>query len=356
MRVLLSFVMALTTASADVTLIRTPNGGIQPQAVADSGGRIHLVYFNGPARGGDLFYVHKGANGSAFSKPLRVNSRPDSAIAVGTIRGAQIALGKRGRLHVAWNSADGKEMLYTHLNDAGTRFEPERNLMTWTRGLDGGGSVAADDRGNVYVTWHGSAPDNKQGEAGRAVFVAHSRDEGKRFAREVRANPVETGACGCCGMKALVASNRLHILYRAATKMTGRDMILLAGNGSNFTQHVVSKWQLGSCPMSSAALLKGRQGVVAAWEMERQLGLLNNEKVVSPAGSGKRKHPSLAQNDLGLIVLAWAEDAGWEKGGTLAWAGFSDGKELGEIQRGEAIPVWSMPAAVAVGEQFYIIY
>jgi len=36
-------------------------------------------------------------------------------------------------------------MLYTRLNDAGTAFEAERDLITVARGLDGGGSVAADE-------------------------------------------------------------------------------------------------------------------------------------------------------------------------------------------------------------------
>src|SRR5688572_25296285 len=200
MRVLFILLLTAATAFAQVSLLRTPEEGIQPQAVVDKSGRIHLVYFKGPARAGDLFYVHKRADASEFSQPLLVNSKPGSAIAVGTIRGAQIALGKNDRIHVAWNGANGLEMLYTRLDQGA--FEPERNLLTWTGGLDGGGSVAADDQGNVYVTWHGTAPDNKQGEAGRAVFVSKSRDEGKTFAREVRANPIETGACGCCGMKA----------------------------------------------------------------------------------------------------------------------------------------------------------
>src|SRR5687768_3258826 len=67
MRALLSLALAATTAGAEVTVIRTPNGGIQPQAAADQAGRIHLVYFKGPARAGDLFYVHKDGKASEFS-------------------------------------------------------------------------------------------------------------------------------------------------------------------------------------------------------------------------------------------------------------------------------------------------
>jgi hypothetical protein len=343
--------LALTTASADVTLLRIPEGGIQPQAVVDRSGSIHLVYFKGAARGGDLFYVIRRTNNSDFSKPLRVNSKSSNAIAVGTIRGAQIALGKDGRIHVAWNSANGTEMLYTRLNNGA--FESERNVMTWTGGLDGGGSVAADEKGNVYVTWHGSAPDNKRGEAGRAVFVAKSQDEGKTFAKEVRANKDESGACGCCGMKAVIANDRLYMLYRAATKVTNRDMTLLVSDG---TELIVAKWMIGSCPMSSAALLKGRDELLLAWELENQIAFSSRDNVVSPSGSGKRKHPSIAENSSATILLAWTENTGWERGGSLAWQFFKDRKPVGEIQRKDGIPVWSMAAAVAVREQFYIIY
>src|SRR6266404_6244850 len=143
-----------------------------------------------------------------FSSPIRVNLQPASAIATGTVRGAQLALGRNSRVHVAWMggegasrvSINGKEttpMLYSRLNDDGTAFEPERNLITWAAGLDGGGSVAADSAGRVYVAWHASPPQNDKGEAGRAVFLAQSADEGRTFEREQRANPKPTGACGC---------------------------------------------------------------------------------------------------------------------------------------------------------------
>jgi prepilin-type processing-associated H-X9-DG protein len=97
------------------------------------------------------------------------------AIVAVTIRGAQMALGKYGRVHIAWNGHAPEKgsymeapMLYTRLNDAGTAFEPERDVITFARGLDGGGSVAADDQGNVYVAWHAPKPGNTNGEAGRA--------------------------------------------------------------------------------------------------------------------------------------------------------------------------------------------
>jgi len=208
LRAIFSGILALSLPRAAgearrVTLLRTPQGGIQPQAPVDASGTVHLSYFQGEPSAGDIFYVRQQPGEDGFSTPIRVNTQTGSAMAVGTIRGAQMALGRNGRVHVAWDgmgkgavplSLNGKNVapyLYTRLNDPGTAFEPERNLITYAAGLDGGGSVAADDAGNVYAMWHASAPGNTNAEAGRAVFVAPSSDDGKTFRPEepVRARP-----------------------------------------------------------------------------------------------------------------------------------------------------------------------
>jgi hypothetical protein len=68
----------------------------------------------------------------------------------------------------------GAPMLYSRLSVDGTKFDPERSLMTHTFGLDGGGTIAADSSGNVYVAWHGKAPGAAKGETGRQVWIAIS--------------------------------------------------------------------------------------------------------------------------------------------------------------------------------------
>jgi hypothetical protein len=148
---------------ARVQLIRTPNGGLQPQATVDAKGVLHLVYFKGEAKAGDLFYVRQTPGRDEFSVPLRVNNLATSAIAVGTIRGAQLAVAPDGRVHVAWNGTKavegaphtGAPMWYARLNDAGTAFEPQRDVMQFTGGLDGGGAITVAGGLNVFVFWHG---------------------------------------------------------------------------------------------------------------------------------------------------------------------------------------------------------
>src|SRR5437773_2137483 len=299
--------------SERVTFVRTPDGGIQPQAAVDSKGVVHLIYYKGESGGGDIFYVRQQPGQETFSKPIQVNSQPKSAMAAGTIRGAQLAIGKNGRVHVAWNghapssqatsghatapySPDGHEsighapdghapsghsssshaseqpawmkapMLYTRLNDTGTAFEPERDVITSARGLDGGGSVAADSQGNVFVFWHAPKPGNTNGEAGRAVFVARSEDDGKTFTPEKLATSKSTGACACCGMKAFAdGSGNVFALYRAASEKVNPDDILLISrnHGTDFQIAHAHPWNIPSCPMSSASLAAGTQGVLA---------------------------------------------------------------------------------------------
>lgn len=371
---LCAFSFCATAAEpAKVTLVRTPDGGIQPQAAVDRQGVIHLIYYKGDARNGDIFYVRQQAGQEGFSKLIQVNSRPGSAMAAGTIRGAQLALGRNGRVHVAWNGHAPENgsymetpMLYTRLNDAGTAFELERDVITFARGLDGGGSVAADDQGNVYVTWHAPKPGNTNGEAGRAVFLARSADDGKTFAAEKLATSKPTGACGCCGMKAFADSKgNVFALYRAASAMTNRDETLLISRnrGADFEIAYTHGWKIAACPMSSAFLSETKAGVLAAAETHGRVFFIRMDaktgKVSSPVSpEAKGKHPVAVSNAGGEVLLAWTEGTGWGKGGAVAWQLYEEsGNPTSEKGRAEGVPTWSLVAAVAKPDgSFVIIY
>jgi len=359
-------------ATGKVKLLRTPNGGLQPQAAVDELGILHLVYFTGEPQGGDLYYVRRDAGKAEFTSPMRVNSEPGSAVAIGTIRGASLAVGKNGRVHVAWNGRhkpDGYDtpMLYARMNDARTGFDPQINVMQFSGGLDGGGSIAADKSGAVYVAWHGRG--EKEGEENRRVWVARSTDEGKTFSRETAAWNEPTGACGCCGMRAFAdRRGRVHLLYRAATEKVDRDMYLLSSEnrGQTFSGTLLDKWKLNACPMSSAALADGANGPLAAWETQGQVYFASldpkNQRQISPipapGDTGKRKHPMIAANSRGETMLVWTEGTGWKKGGSLAWQRYdSQGKPAGEKGAEQGIPVWSFAAVVAEKDgSFTIVY
>jgi len=362
---------------AEVSVLRVPDRGLQPQVAVDDTGTVHLIYFGGDPKAGDIFYVHSQKDGDGFSRPLQVNSGRGSAIAVGNIRGAHLALGKNGRVHVAWNGSGKAEpkakggaspMLYTRLNDEGTAFEPQRNVIQSAVILDGGGSVAADAAGNVYVAWHAPTPGDK-GEGHRCVWVAHSTDEGKTFAVEKRANADDTGACGCCGLRAFADSKgALYVLYRAAREDVHRDMYLLASTdqGGKFRGEKLQEWEVSTCPMSSETFAQGAGSVVAAWETDGQVSYARMDQatgqrlatVAAPGDARGRKHPAIAVNHRGETALAWTEGMGWDKGGSLAWQVFDkDGKPAEAKGRADGVPKWSLVAVFARPDgNFTVIY
>ncbi len=365
-------------AQARVHLVKTPDGGIQPQAVVDGRGAVHLVYFKGEPGGGDIYYARLEPGKETFTPAIRVNRRPGSAIAIGTIRGAQIALGRRGRVHVAWNGSDKAEpknpfgstpMLYTRSDEEGKAFEPERNVMLKTSELDGGGTVASDQEGNVYVAWHARSEDAADGEAGRRMWVARSEDDGASFSAEEPAFEKATGACGCCGTKALAdRGGTVYVLYRAATQNVGRDIYLLSSrdHGRSFDGVLVHPWKQNACPMSSTSLAPGEGGVLAAWETNQQVffarvdpGTSKFSTPVSPPGigGGGRKHPAVAGNAAGASILVWAEGTAWQRGGSLVWQVFDQaGRPTGENGRvDDGIPVWGLPTVVARSDGSFLI-
>jgi hypothetical protein len=365
------------SAGEDVTVLATPEGGIQPQAAIDDRGAIHLVYFKGDPAGGDLYYARLEPGAGRFSTPVRVNSQPGAAIAIGTIRGGQIAVGKEGRIHVAWNGsnaarprnpAGSNPMLYTRSDRDGRAFEPQRNLMQRTSALDGGGTVAADRAGSVYVAWHGRTEDAGPGEAGRRMWVVRSKDDGATFSPEEPAPDRPTGACACCGTRALAdRDGALYLLYRAATEGVDRDMYLLSSDdhAGHFRGGPLDAWRAEVCPMSSATLAESESGVLAAWETRGQVYFSRvNPRThrpgppSSPAGGrGNRKHPAVAGNARGETILVWTEGTGWQKGGSLAWQLFDrSGHPVGPEGRMEdGIPVWSLAPVVARPDGGFVI-
>lgn len=363
--------------AAGVVTQRTPDSGIQPQLVRDADGRLHLLYYTGPTGGGDLFYARTTPGRRDFATPTRVNSESGSAIATGTIRGGQLAVGRDGRAHVVWNGAksipnssyEGVPMWYARSDVSGTRFESQRNLITHAGGLDGGGDVTIDSAGNIHVFWHGASATNTAGESGRAVFITTSTNAGSTFPPERVASPDGTGACGCCGMGAFADSGgRLFALYRsAATRMDRDELLVMSGDGGRtFTEWHRAPWKTASCPMSSAAFAESPLGIHAAWEVSGQIqfttlpgtGARPGKLAVNePPGTGRSKHPAIAVNARGETLLAWAEGTGWQRGGALAWQIFDPQgrptEQKGRVAGG--VPVWGLVAAVALGNGDFLI-
>ena len=258
-------------------------------------------------------------------------------------------------------------LLYSRMNEARNSFEPERNILTHIAGLDGGQTVAADQKGNVYVIWHGAAP-GVEGEEQRGLYVARSSDEGKTFAREFKASVPKKGACACCGIRAQVdGAGALHVLFRAAEEGVNRSELWLKSTDFGKTFEVLKDdpWKTATCPASSAFMrvAKDASGVsVGAWETDNRVAgaiLKGGEKVpLRVDGNGKQKHPTLAMNPRGEVLLAWVEGQSWGGEGTLVCQVFdAGGKAIGEAMRKSKLPAWSFGAPyVAADGEFVVLY
>ena len=370
---------AAAAVPPNVRLERVPGGGVQAQAAVDALGRVHLVWLAGDDKAADVHYAWRAAGATAWSVPVRVNTTPGSGLAVGTIRGPQLALGRGGRVHVSWNGSSqalpkpalgGSPLLYTRMNSAGSSFEPERNLMGQTRHLDGGAAVAADAEGNVYVLWHAAPPTDPANEMRRAVYLAKSSDDGATFAGERVISPAGSGACGCCGLQARAGRDgNLAVLYRGASAIDQRPATLLGSrdHGATFSVWLREPWNVGQCPMSSASLnLDEATGVLAAWELGGQVhwqrvAFADAGHTIEPKpgvirAESATKHPAVAVNSRGETLIAWTVGTGWQRGGSLAWQIVDAQQVIVREGKSAGVPVWGSLTAVAEADGSFVIW
>ncbi|MFT5470368.1 MAG: hypothetical protein ACI8UO_005496 [Verrucomicrobiales bacterium] len=376
----ISFLLfALTTlcgatfaADVAITTVKAPGGGLQPEVFVDADGNLHLLYFQGEPRAGNLMYTKRPAGAADFLTSVQVNTTPNAAVAMGTIRGGHLAIGKDASVHVSWmgskatlpNPDDHKmsPMLYARSIDEGASFEPEKNVITNAYGLDGGGTVAADGLGNVHVVWHAPKRPGAEGEVNRTVWIASSKDNGATFAAEREIWNEKTGVCGCCGLRAFATpAGETFVLYRAATGGKDRDMYLLRASADDgairFNGSKAAEWSIQKCPMSSASFALGPNRIGAAWESEdkvffsvmrpaaagRKIGPIENPR----RGNALHKHPSIAFDDDGNILLVWTVGRGWGSAGTAVWRVFKpNGDPTDQSGEQPGTPPWSKAAAV----------
>ena len=345
---------------------RVPDGGICPQAAVDDRGRLHLIYFRGDARRGDLFHAASDDGGHTFGAAERVNGKPGTVMVIGGVRGPSLAVGRGGRLHITWTTTDKPmSMAYARSTDGG-KFEPPRDATRDHPGLDGGGSVAADSAGNVYLAWHAPA-DGGQTEADRRVWLSRSTDDGRTFAQAVAIGLADRGCCACCATQVSAAGDgRVFVVYRTAVEQVHRDVTVLAStdHGTTFTVTATDPWQASTCVMSTSVLAISGRRSLAAWETRGHILVADVSrpaaKPVQASGPvAGSKHPAVAINRDGRSVVAWAEGTGWNKGGSVAWQMFdADGRSVaGQSGGADGLPAWDAPAVVAMPDgAFNVIY
>jgi hypothetical protein len=120
--------------------------------------------------------------------------------------------------------------------------------------------------------------------------------------------------------------------------------------------------------MSSAAIAEINGATFGAWETQEQVRFGRLDNLTAPGQplliaptmrSDSRKHPVLAANSHGQIILVWTEGTGWQKGGALAWQVFDRlGSPMPDSAgRVEGVPAWSFAGVFANSDDgFTILY
>jgi hypothetical protein len=296
------WLLLMASINAQVQVESLPEPGIQPQVVVTTAGVVHLVYLKGDPKACDIRHATRRVEGDEWTAPVTVNSEPRSAIAAGTIRGAQIALGKDGSVQVIWNgSSDTKPgkmpqspLLHARLQPGAKAFSPQQNLMGDTTALDGGASIAANDKGHVC----------------------------------------------------------------AATTPDARGMTLITSKAGRTALTKLDDWRIAACPMSSASLLPSAQSLRAAWENDGQIvtGLMGAAAAATQKiGPKNAKHPTLTQNARGQTLITSIIGSGWSKAGSLHWDILDAQGRVTDSGDGEKLPVWSYATAYARPDGGFVI-
>ncbi len=358
-------------AAETVVTWSLPPGGVQPRVAVASDGTVHAAWLKGDSAASEVWYASRKPAADAWNSPLRVDAGPGSAVALGMVRGVQIALGAKERPHVLWPGSakaqprapdDSTPVLYSRLVDG--RFSAPINVVQLGTGLDGGGAIAADANGTVWLLWHAMAGATE--DAQRVALARRSDDDGTSFGPERKLLSWKAGVCACCEMGAVDdGDGKLFALIRVATDNVARDQfIALVGGGMEpVAGQRLSPWKTPTCPMSTCTAVRVGKRIWVAWETEGQVSWCEmaggdpGKRVDAPDTGRNRKHPVIAVDTLGQVCLAWLEGSGWNRAGTLRWQVWgADGAPIGRIAEGGRMPVWSFAAiAPRPGGGFVII-
>jgi len=329
----------LFAAGPKVAFEKTPHGGIQPQAIIDARGTLHLLYYKGKPREGDLYYVSRTKGERSFSAPLKVNNIAGSACCIGSIFRARMAIDRDGFVHVLWNGSfgfvkkqwekKGKQrtpeeftyLFYARLADDRKSFRQQVNLNRNTYGLDGNGSITVDRNGVIRVFWHAKI----KGRPDRMAFMVQSTNRGKSFSIEKPITQRPVGACECCTLEAFSSSSgKTFVAYRTAEK-TGRDTVIFSAekHDNAFKEIHRHSWKVFTCPASTFAFAENAQRIYAVWETKGHIYtkdvLSSTESIKVSSSKNNCKYPSIAINSRGDRLTTWSTNTGWGKGGYIQY-------------------------------------
>ena len=116
------------------------------------------------------------------------------------------------------------------------------------------------------------------------------------------------------------------------------------------------------CPMSSASISEAGKEVLVAAETHGRVFFIRVDRdsgqVSDPISPEKpAKYPVALANERGDTLFVWAEGAGWNRGGSVAYEVFNESGTTLEKSRVDGLPAWSLPTAfVERSGNFTVVY
>jgi len=357
-----------------VTVLPTPDRGVQPRLLNDEAGNIHLLYFkkklrSPSAREGDLFYRQYRTETGSWSPPVKVSSQAFN-MQTFSISRAGFDIDGEGRLHAVWYLPRSAQYFYSRSNPQRTAFEPAKSMVVdYVEGIDAGADVAA--RGNrVAIAW-GAGDLSRESE--RTVYVRLSENNGASFSQEMQLGDTSLGACACCSLAMdFDVNDNLVVAYRSAIDGIGRHMQILTADTTKKLEEIYygevfahQQWEMSACPLSTNDIVWAtpQQDWLVFETVNRIMHMnlssyLPPQQVAEPATPTRQKNPAMAVNVQGQRLVVWGESISHSKGGKLNMSLFDVDNAIQPLEFDAVeIPTFSFPAAAALADgSFLVLY
>jgi len=264
----------------------------EPAMAAATDGTVYVTWVEHYAEGADVWLRRINPDESR-NEAVRVNPEKGAAKAW---RGdpPTVAVSAEGTVYVAWSARAATKGHETNLylsasRDGGKSFEPPVKVNDDAKpARHGMHSLALDKEGRVYLAWldernvQPAAPmgmhrgEMAEKESNSEVFVAHSEDGGRTFAKN---QMIGREACPCCKTAITTAPDgKIHVGFRQVLKGDYRHIAVSSSSdkGRNFSSPIIvsdDQWMIAACPVSGPSLSVGEDGALRVlWYTEGEAG------------------------------------------------------------------------------------
>ena len=144
---------ALADWSPAKRLTWTADESWNPVLAIDSGGVIHVVWYDYTPGNSEIFYKSSTDGGASWNPNKRLSWTP------GDSEDTAVAIDSSGTLHVVWAdyTPGNFDIYYRKSEDTGATWSPTRRI-TWTSGASLEPAIAIDSSSVIHVVWYDGTP------------------------------------------------------------------------------------------------------------------------------------------------------------------------------------------------------